>query len=339
MPLDLDFPKLDKEKWNELIAKALKINSLSEFEHKTLDGLTIPAFNHPSEHIEANNPLIAHNTNWKIAISVDANSQNAHSSIMNALQNGVEAIVLSGQNLQWDQLFTGVFHEMIYTDVSQVSKIELINQFIDYSISQNKVLDNLSGSFILSEEALKANVSAVKKLPGFHFFTGDSSSENIPEALFEISSKLKSALELCDEIDLPISSIRASLSVGTHLPSNVAKLRALRIIWANLLKAYGKKFQALFIKTTTRVKDGSNKENALIENTSACINAALGTTDMICSFHSDDINHTRLNQNIQHIMKMESNMQSVVDPLAGSYAIEKMTNHLAKACWEKLSKN
>ena len=190
----------------------------------------------------------------------------------------------------------------------------------------------------MSLDELKANVAAAKQLPKFHFLTGDSSSENIPEALFEISSQLDRAIQVCKELELPVSIIRACPIVGAHLPVNVAKLRALRIIWSNLLQAHQIEFEALYIKVLTKINEGINDETALIENTSACINAALGNADMICSFHHADANQARLHQNIQHIMKMESNMHSVDDPLAGSYAIEKMTNQLAHDCWKKLAK-
>lgn len=339
MSLNLDFPELDRKKWDELIAKALKINSLDDFKPNEVAGISIPAFNHPEDKIEVNNPLINHNSDWKIALSIDTGSQNAHSAIMNALQNGAEAIVLQGPNPDWNNLYDEVFHEMIYTDIHSESDLTTLSKFIEFSETNKRNLDKLTGSFLFSEETLKANMDTAKKLPSFHFFTGDSSSENIPDALFEISSKLKKAIELCTETGLAVSSIRASVSVDAHLPVNVSKLRALRIIWANLLKAHKIEFQALFIKAITKVNPEANNETALIENTSACINAALGTADMICAFHSDDMNQARLHQNIQHIMKMESNMQYVSDPLAGSYAIEKMTNHLAKACWEKLVKN
>jgi len=339
VPLNLDFPTLDQKKWEELIAKALKINSLDDFEPKTVAGVELAPFNHPSEKITRENPLISHNIDWKIGVSVDSNSQDANSAIINAVQNGAEAIILKGQNANWQEHYADVFHEMIYNDVQIESSQKLMTDFISYSRSQNKNLEELTGSFSITTDMLKANVAAAKQLASFHFFTGVSSSANVPDALIEIASQLKEAIELALELNLNVSTIRASINVDSHLAVNVSKIRALRIIWANLLKAYKIEFQALFIKVITVVNEDINDETALIENTSACINAALGMADLICSFHNQDTNQSRLNQNIQHIMKMESYLNMVADPLAGSYSIEKITNHLAEACWEKLAKN
>lgn len=339
MPLNLDFQTLDRDKWEELIAKALKINTLDDFQSKNIAGVELPAFNHPSEKIQRENPLISHIIDWKIAVSVDTSRPDAHSSIMNAVQNGAEAIVLQGEKMDWEPQYEGVFYEMIYNDIQVDAEPDLLADFIAYSQSQQKKLEELSGAFSISKDTLKANVAAAKQLPGFHFITGVSSSANIPEALHEIADQLREGIELVSELALPISCIRACVSVDAHMPVNVAKLRALRIVWANLLKAHKKEFQPLFIKVITTVNPDVNQETALIENTSACINAALGMADMICSFHNEDSNQARLNQNIQHIMKMESYLNQVADPLAGSYAIEKMTNHLAEACWKQLLKN
>lgn len=339
MPLNLDFPTIDQIKWEELIAKALKINSLEEFESKIVQGVSLPSFNHPEEKISRQNPLISHDIGWKIGLSVDTNSQNAPSSIINAVQNGAEAIILHGADASWNEIYNGVFHEMIYSDININSEGNSLNEFVNYSLSQNKKLDELRGAISIPVDTLKANLDSAKKLASFHLFTGDSDLENIPDALAEISSKLKTAIEQVTELGLPLSSIRAEVVIDAHLAVNISKIRALRIIWANLLKAYKKDFTPLFIKVITKVTEGVSDETALIENTSACINAALGTADLICSFHQKDDNQARLNQNIQHIMKMESYLDKVADPLAGSYAIEKITNHLAEACWKKISQN
>ena len=83
----------------------------------------------------------------------------------------------------------------------------------------------------------------------------------------------------------------------------------------------------------------ANKETKLIHHTLASVNAAIGTADLICASVQEDLNADRLSQNIQHIMKMESKLNQVRDPLAGSYSIEKMSQHLAKAAWESMVKN
>ena len=134
MALNQDFQQTSRDKWNELIAKALKINSLADFEAKKIEGVVIPSFNHPTDKIEVNNPLINIHSDWKIATSINTDEDQAHSHIMNGLQNGVQAINLKGKNPDWNSLFDGVFHEMLYTDIETTHCADAISSFVDYCL-------------------------------------------------------------------------------------------------------------------------------------------------------------------------------------------------------------
>ena len=46
---------------------------------------------------------------------------------------------------------------------------------------------------------------------------------------------------------------------------------------------------------------------------------------------------TRIARNVQHLLKMESYLDRVIDPSSGSYYIEKLTKLLVEKTWEKFS--
>jgi len=46
----------------------------------------------------------------------------------------------------------------------------------------------------------------------------------------------------------------------------------------------------------------------------------------------------RIALNVQHLLQLESYLDRVVDPAAGSYYIEKMTEDLAEAVWKKFTR-
>ena len=339
MPIKSEFDLIDEESWKSLISKALKINSLDEFQPRLVQGVEIPSFNHPGSEKLANRPLETSQNEWKIGLSVDIMGDNAAAKILMAVENGSEALILKGHKPDWNLLYQGIFHEMIYNDLHLGDNISELKDFINYSIAADKNLVDLNGSFIFSIDTLKANVDELKKLPAFHFMTIQAEEENIPQELSRISVALQEAVEVCIEVGLSHKTIRVVTRVDAHLPVNVSKLRAIRIIWANLLKAYKLEFHPIFIAANTHGDASANKETKLIHNTLAALNAAMGTSDLIYAEVQDEMNSDRLNQNIQHIMKMESNLEKVRDPLAGAYAIEKMTQHLAKAAWDSMIKN
>ena len=339
MSIKEEFDLVTEETWKESLAKALKINSLDEFTKRVVQGVDIPSFNHPSTDKLALNPLQTSDLDWKIALSIDLNADNAQAGVMMAVENGSEALVMKGDNPNWNHLYKGIYHEMIYNDLQIPDPWTALTEFISYSISAGKNLEDLRGSISLSLELLKANVDELQKLPQFHFVTIQVESENIPQELRQLTTALQEAIETCIHLKVSYKTIRVATEIDSNLPVNVSKLRAIRIIWANLLQAYNLAFHPIFIVAYTKVDASANKETKLIHNTLACLNAAIGTADLICTSVQEELNSDRLNQNIQHIMKVESKLNMVRDPLAGSYAIEKMSQDLAKAAWSSSIKN
>ena len=339
MSIKEEFDLVNEESWKNLLSKALKINSLDDFQARVVQGVEIPSFNHPSTQILTTNPLITSDLEWKIGLSIDLDEDNAPSRVLTAVENGSEALVLTGHSPNWKLLYQGIYHEMIYNDLRLKDEIFSLKAFIDYSISMDKDLDQLTGAFSLSMDSLKANVDEAQKLSAFHFLTIQAQEKNIPNELNQISRSLQESIEFCIDLGLSTGIIRVVTEIDAHLPVNVSKLRAIRVIWANLLKAYKLEFSPIFIVANTVVDASANKETKLIHNTLASLNAAIGTADLIYSSVQEEINADRLNQNIQHIMKLESKLHMVRDPLAGSYSIEKMTKNLAKAAWESIAQN
>ena len=333
-----NFDLTNEESWKNLIAKALKINYLEEFQGRMVQGVQIPSFNHPSEEKLATNPLKTSDYDWKIGFSVDLNGNNDASGVLMAVENGSEALVLNGNNPDWQLIYKDIYHEMIYNDL-RFKDVNALQKFIDHSEDTGKNLETLTGSFSFSIESLKANIDKLSKLPAFHFITVQGEADDIPNELSQISIALQQAIEACLDVGLSHKAIRVATKIDSHLPVNVSKLRAIRMIWANLLVAYNLDFNPIFIVADTHVDASANKETKLIHNTLASVNAAIGTADLICSSVQEDLNSDRLNQNIQHVMKLESKLNKVRDPLAGSYSIEKMSQHLAKAAWDALTKS
>ena len=78
-----------------------------------------------------------------------------------------------------------------------------------------------------------------------------------------------------------------------------------------------------------------------IRATTQAMSAVLGSVDMLTIAPSDALNaessdfSRRIARNVQHLLQMESYLDKVADPAAGSFYIEKLTNQIAEAVWEK----
>jgi len=136
------------------------------------------------------------------------------------------------------------------------------------------------------------------------------------------------------------SRYRVYISISTNYLTEIAVLRALRILLLNLWKAFG-----LDLKQSPKIYaelefDAKLDENTnLIVQTSKAVSAVLGGADAL-SIKSPDtennVHYRRLSRNIHHILRHESNLHHRVDPLQGSHLLEHLTTQFALKSWEEI---
>jgi len=166
---------------------------------------------------------------------------------------------------------------------------------------------------------------------------------------------LELAFTLADGLDYVRSGLKAGLKVddiaprfsfffgiGMNFYMEVAKLRAARYLWAKLMK---EKFQpkdsrSLMLRTHCQTSGWSLTEqdpyNNVIRTTLEALAAVLGGTQ---SLHTNALDEAvalptefsaRIARNTQLILQEESGVPKIIDPFAGSYAIESLTRNLAE---------
>ena len=123
-------------------------------------------------------------------------------------------------------------------------------------------------------------------------------------------------------------------------------MRAIHILVNNLLKAYHSKTR-IIVNAQVGEQSISKKENQnLIQFTSQAMSAVIGGVDSLTLPASDKQGEggesdfgKRLARNVQSIMQMESFMNKVVDPAAGSYYIEQLTDQIEDRAWIYIQNN
>ncbi|HKY96195.1 MAG TPA: methylmalonyl-CoA mutase [Kiloniellales bacterium] len=134
--------------------------------------------------------------------------------------------------------------------------------------------------------------------------------------------------------------------IGMNFFMEVAKLRAARFLWATLMQRHfqPKKAESLMLRTHCQTSGVSLTEqdpyNNVIRTTLEALAAALGGTQ---SLHTNALDEAvalptpasaRIARNTQLVLQEESGITRVVDPLAGSYYVEKLTADLAAAAMQ-----
>ena len=133
-------------------------------------------------------------------------------------------------------------------------------------------------------------------------------------------------------------------AIGMNFFMEAAKLRAARLLWTRIMQEFEpKKASSLMLRTHCQTSGVSLAEqdpyNNIIRTAFEAMSAALGGTQ---SLHTNSFDEAialptefsaRIARNTQLILQNETGVTKVVDPLAGSYYVESLTNELAEKAW------
>ncbi len=147
--------------------------------------------------------------------------------------------------------------------------------------------------------------------------------------------------EYLNRIDKHETRITFEVSVGTNYFFEIAKLRALRLLFNSLIKAYNLTIECHIIATPTKRNKTLYDYNVnMLRTTTECMSAVLGGADAISNLAYDAIYHkdnefgTRIARNQLLILKKESYLDKVTNPADGAYYIETLTEQLAEKALE-----
>jgi len=177
---------------------------------------------------------------------------------------------------------------------------------------------------------------------------GGSAVEEIACVLGSAVAYLRAMQERGLDLAAVASRMRISIAVGNHLFMEIAKLRALREVWSQLLVACGVSAEQAKSSihactsswTYTKVDPWVNMLRATCQTFSAVIGGcdSLDVAPFDSMQRSSDEFARRIARNTQLVLMHECSLDKVVDPSGGSYYIENLTNELAKLSWEMFQK-
>jgi len=181
--------------------------------------------------------------------------------------------------------------------------------------------------------------------PGPKAIRADLLHEAGAHAIQELGYGIAAGVERLAELTatLPVDTIAAQIefvfAVGPVYFIEIAKLRAARILWAQVVAAFGPTDDGacrmrLNVRTPRRNKSAYDRYTNLLRVTTEALAAAVGGCDRLTvgSFGFD----SHLALNLQRILKEESHIDAVADPAGGSYYIEALTDSLAREAWKLL---
>lgn len=153
----------------------------------------------------------------------------------------------------------------------------------------------------------------------------------------QIAYSLGQANEYFNRIEAISQPIVFEVSVGTNYFFEIAKLRALRLLFNLIAKEYNHNLDCNIIASPTKRNKTLYDYNVnMLRTTTECMSAIIGGADSIANlpydalYHKDNEFGDRIARNQLLILKNESYFDKVNNPADGSYYIESLTNQLAE---------
>ncbi|MES2544798.1 MAG: methylmalonyl-CoA mutase [Bacteroidota bacterium] len=134
-------------------------------------------------------------------------------------------------------------------------------------------------------------------------------------------------------------------AIGMNHFMEIAKMRAGRMIWAKLLKTFNPKDEkSLALRTHCQTSGWSLTEQDPFNNVArTCVEAAAAAFGGTQSLHTNALDEAialptdfsaRIARNTQIFLQEETKITKTVDPWAGSYYVESLTNEIAQNAWK-----
>ena len=147
------------------------------------------------------------------------------------------------------------------------------------------------------------------------------------------------------DIDLFAPRLSFFWGIGMNHFMEIAKMRAARMLWAKIVKQFDpKKEKSLALRTHCQTSGWSLTLQDPFNNVArTCIEATAAAFGGTQSLHTNALDEAialptdfsaRIARNTQIYLQEETNITKTVDPWAGSYYVENLTNQIANKAWE-----
>ncbi|MGC4029182.1 MAG: methylmalonyl-CoA mutase [Steroidobacteraceae bacterium] len=155
---------------------------------------------------------------------------------------------------------------------------------------------------------------------------------------------VKAALAKGLDVDAFAGRLSFFWAVGMNFYLEIAKMRAARLLWSRIMREAGAKDpRSLMLRTHSQTSGwtltAQDPWNNVVRTTIEAMAAVFGGTQ---SLHTNALDEAialptefsaRIARNTQLIIQEETHITSVVDPWAGSYLMERLTQDMADAAW------
>ncbi len=352
------FDSVSAKEWKQKIQFDLKGADYNEaLIFKSLEGIDIKPFYHQEDLENIDNP-VSHPSSWKNSLKIEVkDASSGNQKALNALKKGAESIFFSIKTEDIDPKHLGqdipleipLYIETEFLSSPYIEKLDelsktlgnniyVLTDIIGYLARTGNWFNNLQHDHQSIEKIVTQNnhlKSVISIDIDLYQNAGATMVQQLAYAMAHANEYLNHFhnKEVNPFQKLPIVF---KVAVGSNYFFEIAKLRALRLLWGTLAKEYQSIDTCHIISyPTSRNKTILDYNVNMLRTTTECMSAILGGADIVYNLPYDNIYNlenefgTRISINQLLILKNESYFDIVENPASGSYYIETLTDQLA----------
>ncbi len=376
-PLFSDFSPANKDSWLGKITTDLKGKSLDSLDWQMEENIRLSAVYAREDQPASTAPITdgRSSNSWQIGEYIDVQDMGgANAQALEALMGGVNAPLFRIHHLpsmeELEILLKDIQPDFISAHFAPEypgkDPAELFRNLIYYTRRRGIDMRTVSGSMDFDplldwvEPPFKALARvldfAVDYLPKFKALqvNGRELHSGVANTSQELALILAKGVEYLSQLKqlgvAPATTnkhLQFSVALSTSYFVEIAKLRALKILWGNALAGFNLSDAPIppisaHLASESQTDD---REYNMIKAATQTMAAAIGGADIIYVMPADyqikgetSKLTRRIARNVQHLLQMESHLDQVVDPAAGSYYIEQLTRHLCEEAWQQFQR-
>ncbi|MET7027970.1 methylmalonyl-CoA mutase subunit beta [Sediminicola luteus] len=357
-----EFQEVSSKAWKQQIQFDLKGADYNEnLIWESPEGIKVKPFYHSDENgdrIYFSQPL---GTSWKITQHIYAkNATMANAKALEALRKGAESLLftVASEEIKIERLLkdipleaTVIHFEFQFLSVQYIQglfnfignkthRIHLNIDLIGHLAKSGNWFHNLKKDHEILDEVFSLNhgnnfnnILAVDA--SLYQNAGANMVQQLAYALSHANEYLNHFIK--DAASNTIQGITFKMAVGTNYFFEIAKLRAMRLLWKTLANEYNLDLECHILALPTKRNKTLYDYNVnMLRTTTECMSAILGGADTLCNLPYDALYHKsnefgeRIARNQLLILKHESYFDKVSNPADGAYYIESLTTQLAE---------
>ncbi|GAA0192025.1 methylmalonyl-CoA mutase [Brevundimonas nasdae] len=359
--------------WREAAQKALKERPIESLLHLDADQLvTRPLYAgatgvHP---VFAPRPSDAEGRAWDLRTQVEGDDAEAvNDAILTDLQEGAASVLLSGGVLAdaatLERALDGVALELApvaldagFAGVDAADALAAVAKgspraMLRFHLDPISAFAQAGGSPCGIDDDLNAAAKAALRHAGVYpdaslflasgrvaHEAGGSAAQELAFAASSAVAYVKAVVAAGLSVEAALKGVVVGVSVDQEYFDALAKVRAMRLIWANLSRAFGVETQAIIeARSSRRMLSARDPWPNLLRLTAAGFAGAVGGADVVVldgftrATGRPDAFARRQARNTQLVLMEEANLGRVDDPAAGSWYLDARTHDLAQAGW------